>query len=1185
MSGVRLALLGLAAGTLAAQNLGRFTGRVEDPAGAAVPGAAVGLSLPRSQAKLYVTQTSEQGYFALTGIQAGEYDVHIQSPGFQNKLISNLKIDPGRELSIPRIALEIGAVTETVNVTADAATVQTANAEVATTVTAGQVRNLPALDRQVINLIKTQPGVNTGRGPTSINGLRTSTANVTLDGINIQDNYFRRNSLDFMPNRPTVDQMAEFTITTSNSAATVGGGVAQVAMVTPSGSNDFHGTLLWANRNNSFAANNWFNNRNGLANPFLNQNQWGGYIGGPVLRNKLFFYSGYERLDARRQRVANRRILTNPARGGVFTYGTAAAPRQVNILQLLGVTADPIMQSMMANVPDGGRANNFDLGDSLPGFNRNTAGYAFNMRANNTRDNVTARADYYVSTKHTISGTYLWNNEFVDRGDAQDDSAANLNGYGVTPGMFTDANRNLVSLTWRWNPASRFTNEARGGFNLAPTAFRIPGDLAEYWVLFPLYSNPAVNQGNQGRSNNTFHYSDNATYVQGRHTLLFGFNMHQLRAGPYDNFVVPSFRIGLGLSRGLTQAELPGASAQDLVNANTLLATLAGYIDQAAQTFNIRDRSSGFVPRYPQIRNMRAMDYALYFQDNWKARKGLTLTLGVRWEPFMPVDERDSLYLLPTLVDGNPLRSLGGNNTLDFAGKSAGRPWYSRDMNNFAPNIGLAWDPFGDGKTSFRAGYMVSFVNDNQVRTVQNNVGTNSGLQQTVRLGGLATTMSRRPTIAPPAFRVPTTFAERYALDRTNAVGLPDPGLVTPYVQQWTAGIQRELGGNVLEVRYVANKATKLMRGIDFNQIDIRANGYLDDFLRAFNNGNLARTATGVFNPNHNPAIAGSQPTPLLAALPNSGSMNNAFFRGLIERGEAGAYFNNLQINGLNGNVSFYRNPVALGTNMLTNYSNSNYHSLQVDVQRRMKHGLQIQANYVYGKVLSDSGSETDEQFEALLDINSPRIERARATFDLTHAFKMNGVWQVPLRRPSSRLARALMHGWMMSGNLTWQSGQPFSVFSQRGTLNRDGRSNVNTANTTLNKKQLDEFFRFRMTGSGPMFVPESGRNPLDGRPVAVDGAAPFQGQVFFHPGPGQLGQTQRRMFSGPSAFNLDAAVLKNIEIREGQTVMLRMEAFNMTNHPTFAIADQTLANTNFGRLTGLFYDRRILQFGLQYRF
>jgi hypothetical protein len=1179
--------LTLAVSFLAAQNTGRLAGKIEDPASAAVPNAAVSLSLPGAAEPAYTTTSSGEGYFNFIGVRPGTYDLSIRSQGFQNQLLRALKIDPGRELSLPAIRLEIGAVAETVDVVAQSAGVQTVNVEVSNSVTSAQIQDLPVLDRQMITLIKTQAGVSDGRGTTTVNGLRTSAVNVTVDGINVQDNYFRRNGLDFMPNRPTTDQIAEFTLTTSNQNATVGGGAAQVIMVTPSGSNEYHGRLLWNNRNNYFAAGDWFANQQGLGKPFLNQNQLGGYLGGAVIKNKLLFYGGYERLDARQQVAVNRRILTTDARRGIFTYrDTSGQPRKVNILEAMNVTADPAMMRLLEEVPGPEKVNNFDTGDSLPDFLRNTAGYSFNIRDNLKRDNLTGKLDYLLSPQHTFAGTFLWNKEFKDRWDAQDDSTVEFNSYDPVPHTFTDAARKLFSASWRWNPTPRFTNELRGGFNLAPTAFKtVEGELPEVQFFNTWFSNPRHNYGPNGRDTYSFHYMNNSNYVTGKHNLQFGFNLQQLKIRSSSYLGIPAlYRINIGTGNpGLTNTHLPGAAATDIANANRLLASLAGYIDRYSQTFNVTDRNSGFVPDAPEIRRYRWQSLALYLQDNWKVQRRLSLTLGLRWEPFWPFDEKDGLALLPRLVNDNYVETLSGNGTFDFAGSAVGRPWYKTDWNNFAPNVGLAWDVFGDGRTSFRAGYMVSFFNDNVVAAVRNNVaGTNAGLtQMAVRSGLSASIRNGLPGIPTPPFRIPTTFADNIAIDPTAAAGLPDPDLVSPYMQQWSAGIQRDIKGMILEIRYVGNKGTKLYRGIDFNQVNIQNHGLLEDFKRARNNGFLAFAATGQFNPIYNPDIPGSQPLTLLSRFPD-----NATYRTLIQRGDVGEYANTVHVDRQNGNLSFFPNPLIQGGNILLNYGNSSYHSLQIDVTRRFSNGLQFQGNYVYGKVLSDIGIETNEQFDPLLDNNAPQVERARAPWDLTHVIKGNVLWQIPTGKLQNRLLRHVLGGWSIGSFLTWQSGPPFSILSARATVNRAGvRSAQNTATSVHDKEQLDEILQFRMTPSGPFFAAASLKNPADGRATSPDGQAPFTGQAFLHPGPGELGQLQRRMFSGPWCFNVDASVIKRFAIAEQQSIEFRAEAFNTTNTPTWFVDNMNIDSTQFGKITSNFYDRRLMQFGLVYRF
>ncbi len=299
---VFLTLLAMVA-PVSAQVAGRLTGSVVDPEGQAVPSATIRLMLPEGTAPMLATVTTTDGIFNLTAVRPDFYDLVVEAPGFQTYILRSIKVDPALETSLPAISLLFGTATfrvvvtapagseptpNTVEVTARAQNVQLANAEVTTTITNEQVRRLPVLDRQTLLLTRTQAGVNTSGDTTVINGQRTSSTNVTLDGINIQDNYIRDSFL-FTPNLITLDQVAEFTLITSNANASMGGGASQVSLVTPSGTNDFHGSLYFYNRNNALAANTWFNNKDGIEKPSFNQNQVGGTIGGPILQDKLFF--------------------------------------------------------------------------------------------------------------------------------------------------------------------------------------------------------------------------------------------------------------------------------------------------------------------------------------------------------------------------------------------------------------------------------------------------------------------------------------------------------------------------------------------------------------------------------------------------------------------------------------------------------------------------------------------------------------------------------------------------------------------------------------------------------------------------------------------------------------------------------------------------------------------------------
>ena len=241
----------------------------------------------------------------------------------------------------------------------------------------------------------------------------------------------------------------------------------------------------------------------------------------------------------------------------------------------------------------------------------------------------------------------------------------------------------------------------------------------------------------------------------------------------------------------------------------------------------------------------------------------------MRWDLPGVADERDSLELLPVIQNNDPVQTLLSNATLNFAGASAGRPWYHRDMKDFAPNIGLAWDVFGNGKTAFRAGYSISYVNDQALVAPETMTETNSGLTGLAGGTGLSGRVSTGlPPIVPPVYQVPLTVADNYANNPFNTVGLVNPGLNTPYVQQYSVGIQHEFLHTVFEARYVGNHVVGGYRAFDYNQVIIQQNGFLADFLNAENNGNLSLQATGTFNPAYNSRIAGSQPLPRVCEAP-----------------------------------------------------------------------------------------------------------------------------------------------------------------------------------------------------------------------------------------------------------------------------------------------------------------------------
>ncbi len=731
---------------------GRLSGTVSGPDGA-LPGATVTITSNQTGKETTVT-TDSSGQYRFLQLEAGTYNLKVTAEGFKTFVANNVKVDVAREYTLDQ-TLELGEVQETVVVTAGADIVTSTTSQVTNTVSPQQILSLPLITRNPLNLTTLQPGVasNPFQG-TSINGLRTTMTNITRDGISINDQFIRTNATDFAPGRPSVDDTGEFTLATSNQESDLGSGGAQIILVTPRGTQNFHGALFAYNRNSAFSANSFFNNRTlnpdgtqaevAKAPPFRNRNQYGGKIGGPFPTlhfgeggplfdmNKGFFFFAYEGIKDPISSRATRTILTPSARVGTFQFNRATAGNPINsggiscpsgsagsictvtniltFAQGLGFqgipgTIDPISQARIINVlPAAGNASG---GDSL-----NTTGFAFNRRADQERNTYTTRIDIDATEKDSVNAVFSYNKETNLRPDVD------TTGFSEVPEVTQFSENTQFTISYRRVLSDNFINEARWGIFTSVVPFDRTSDIPSYFIgpsgttsgtLAGIISQPDNIFMDQGRNNKLYTFADNANLVLGKHSLKFGGQFQLYKVNSYnDVLIVPNYIVGVTNVNAATTTTLQTThfpnqggsgsliSTTQLSTANSLLAIMAGLVNSATQGFNTTSPTSG----YSAVRNLspfRNSNHSLYVSDKWFVTKDLTLTLGLRYELYPAMKLNNGLGLEPVISDpDNPAASLlAGNGSYDVLGTNAGKEflYYKTDYNNFAPNIGVAYTP------------------------------------------------------------------------------------------------------------------------------------------------------------------------------------------------------------------------------------------------------------------------------------------------------------------------------------------------------------------------------------------------------------------------------------------------------------------------------------------------------------
>ncbi|MBS1788128.1 MAG: carboxypeptidase regulatory-like domain-containing protein [Acidobacteria bacterium] len=1236
-------LILLGASTVFAQaTRSSLSGAISDQNGAVVSSAKV-TAKQVTTGETFSTIADEQGVFTFASLPIGPYTVTVEANGFKRLEVQNVVLEVATAAKL-NVALEIGQVSEAVVVTGEAQeVVNTTNATLTNVINTRQVRDLPLLTRNPLDLARLQAGVavtGTDTRNASVGGIRGTGTYVTQDGINAMDNFVKTSSF-FAISAPSLDSIGEFSLTVGTVGSDGGRGVAQVNMVTKSGTNEFHGRLFYQHRNDALNANTFFNNASGTPKPFLRQHFFGFSVGGPVWlpkkafgpaaydgRSKSLWFFSYEGFRENFQATRNRTVLTPEARQGLFRYnGSNSQVQTVNLLNIGTVkTANPITTAVLNAMP---APNNSLVGDGL-----NTAGYRYNVTGSDPSDKYVGRFDQQLldsSRLGTHKLEFVYNRaEFLLKPDTFNGLEAPFPG-GVS--AFQSSTRTLVTAAIHSTFGSRMTNDVRVGHQRAPVGFLRESQPTTPFVALNSVTTFDNTFMSQGRNTLVYQYIDNFSLIKGSHTFRMGADAQSITAITFnDAGINQQINLATNSANGtgiLTSAftNLPsGATGTAIVNrAQSVYIDLVGLLGSSSKTFNVNSPTSGFVPGATRQRNFKQRTVSFYGQDQWRVRRNFTLNYGMRWE-FQGVPyETQGVAIQPTTGIAGLFGISGLNNlfkpgtlngqattTLDFVNGKTGKKLFENDWNNFAPYLGIAYSPnfekgplhwlFGsEGKGSIRAGYSISYLQDG-FTLVSNALGTgttNPGLiQSAANTTPTGVLTGAGVSLTTPTFQIPITDAQNILINTGNGLWTFDPNLRVPYVQQWNIGIEREIANNTaFEIRYVGNHAIKNYRAVDFNEVNIFENGFLNEFLNA--QKNLAINGGTSFAPGAAGTVATPTLSTLFAGLAASSGYGSSTFITALNNNNVGAMAFTLansatyRANRANLTPNFFlANPNANFARLVANNSFSNYNALQVEIRRRMSKGLQFQGNYTFSKSLTDGAETNNNQstLEAFRTWRNLSLDKHRSQLDQTHRFIANFLYELPFGAGKRWLSggfaplRKVVEGWQVGSIISWQTGQPVSILSGRTTFNQF---------TTFNPAQLVGITAQQLLDSAGVYKTSSAvffYDPklLDITTNATTGAltgATLKSGLLAAPAPGTFGNLARNYFNGPNFSQVDISLTKRTRFYEKADVEFKANFINAFNHTNFSMGDINFDAANFGRITGTRGNERQINFILAINF
>lgn len=718
---------------LAANVFGQTTslnGMVTDPSGSVVPNAAITIVNVQTGVQRSTTADS-QGRYTMPQLTPGTYKLTAKAPGFTDVELNNLELLVNAPATVPIVFSKIGSTTTTVQVEAAATLVNTTDASLGNVITADSIVELPMYARNIVGLLASQPGVtifgSSGQGANgtnnldsrsgSVNGGKSDQANVTLDGADVNDQNGRTAFTTVL--RVTPDSVEEFRSTTTNGDAATGrGSGADVALVTKSGTNQLHGSLYEFRRGTETAANSFFNNRAGVKIPFLLTNLFGGTVGGPIKKNKAFFFLNYEGRRDRSAAAVTRTVPGDLMRQGILQYHDAnkvlqqVGPAQIKQLDPAGIGINAAGLALINTMPVG---NDNTLGDSL-----NTTGYRFNAPVSSDQNTYIAKLDYKVDSagKHSL----FW------RGNLQNDSAGGTPQFpGQPPNSVNLANNKGFAAGWTGVLSSSLVNTFRYGFTRLGN--QTTGVLTSPFEWFRGIDTPYGTSTGTTRIIPVHTIGNDLSWNHGAHELRFGAvvrlvsNQSSSLANSYSSSSSnPSWLTGSGNDLTGTLSITSG----DLQSFEYGMGAMLGLQAQGTGRYNYQVDGTVIPPGAPVVRNFVNHEGEMYAQDTWKVTRSLTVTAGLRFSLEPPVYEANGQQASTNIPIADWLAqrinladqglSQNGVTPITFiaANASGGRSIYPSHQ-NWAPRLGIAYSPKADSgiskflfggpdKTSIRAG-------------------------------------------------------------------------------------------------------------------------------------------------------------------------------------------------------------------------------------------------------------------------------------------------------------------------------------------------------------------------------------------------------------------------------------------------------------------------------------------------